>query len=255
MNSRKRRFVGLISSVPVEGEFLVQSLRLAPKRVLGNLPFYPGRVRGKEIVLSISGIGKTNAAHATALLVQTYSPSLIINFGIGGAYPGKGLKVGDIAVATKEIYADEGVQLKDGYHPLELLGLPLLKVRRKRFFNQFPLDRQLTRAALRSARNVADAKPGTFTTVSLCTGTNKRAKELGERFDAVCENMEGAAIAHLCCLYGIPCVEIRGISNIVEGRNLSKWDIGLAAENCQKAVLEFLTSRETEDLLAGKSGA
>jgi futalosine hydrolase len=52
--------------------------------------------------------------------------------------------------------------------------------------------------------------------------------------------MEGAAIAHLCCLYRIPCVEMRGISNIVENRDTKKWDIRRASENCQLAVTEFL---------------
>ena len=52
--------------------------------------------------------------------------------------------------------------------------------------------------------------------------------------------MEGAAIAHICRIYGIPFVEIRGISNMVEDRDKGKWDIELASENCQKAVLHFL---------------
>lgn len=212
------------------------------ERILGHLVFYTGKVRGKDVVYSISGIGKTNAAHATGLLVQNYSPALIVNFGIGGAYPGKGLKVGDIAVASKEIYADEGVLLKDGFHPLNLIGIPLVSLPRKRVFNEFPLDRNLGKGVLSASRHIANAQSGIFNTVSLCTGTAKRAKELAEKFDAVCENMEGAAIAHLCCLYRIPCAELRGISNVVEDRDTSKWDIKLAAENSQRALIEFLAS-------------
>jgi len=77
-------------------------------------------------------------------------------------------------------------------------------------------------------------------TVSACTGTRKRAIELEHRFGAICENMEGAAIAHICTLYGVPVIEMRGISNIVEDRDRSKWNITLAAENCQKAALECI---------------
>jgi len=40
--------------------------------------------------------------------------------------------------------------------------------------------------------------------------------------------MEGAAVAHICSMYGIPVIEIRGISNIIEDRDMKKWNIPLA---------------------------
>ena len=49
-------------------------------------------------------------------------------------------------------------------------------------------------------------------------------------------NMEEAAVAHVCAMYEIPMLEIKGISNIVEDRDKSKWDIRTAAENCQKIM-------------------
>jgi nucleoside phosphorylase len=55
--------------------------------------------------------------------------------------------------------------------------------------------------------------------------------------------MEGAAIAHVCSLSGVPVAEIRGISNIIEDRTaapLNKSDIVKAAENVQKFFLERL---------------
>ena len=53
-----------------------------------------------------------------------------------------------------------------------------------------------------------------------------------ERWGAVCENMEGAAAAHVSLLYGVPFAEARGISNIVEDRDRSRWDINTACANC-----------------------
>jgi nucleoside phosphorylase len=38
-----------------------------------------------------------------ATLHRKFSPSAVINFGIGGAYP-SGAEIGDIAIADKEIY-------------------------------------------------------------------------------------------------------------------------------------------------------
>ena len=217
------------------------------KRKLGPLTFYTGSSDLSNIVYVISGIGKTNAAHAASLLAHNYAPSAVVNFGVGGAYPGSGLEIGDLAVAVKEIYADEGVLLKSGFRSLRLIGTPLVQTPEGELFNEFPLDKALSRSLLHCSKPVARARSGTFTTVSLCTGTDERSKELAGRFHAICENMEGAAVAHICRLYGIPFGEIRGISNIVEDRAKKKWDLKKAAGNCQRAIANFLGAMDGEN--------
>ena len=235
-----KEYIGIIASVFSEVTMFSSKLETVGKTISGYPVFYSGAVSENRVVLGISGMGKTNAAHAVTVLMERFSPSCIVNFGIGGTYPSSGLRVGDIAVAEKEVYADEGVLLKDGLHSFEITGIPLLKVRGRKYFNEFPADKRLSRLALKATCSIAHCKSGVFLTVSACTGTGIRAGELAGKFDPICENMEGAAIAHICRLYGIPFVEIRGISNIVEDRNMKKWDIELASENCQKAVLHFL---------------
>jgi futalosine hydrolase len=83
-------------------------------------------------------------------------------------------------------------------------------------------------------------KTGNFITVSAVSGSQKRAKDLGKRFGAVCENMEGAAIAQVCALYELPMIELRGISNMAGVRDKRKWNLKIASENCQKLVLETI---------------
>lgn len=229
-----------MASVVSEGTMFSSMFKPVWKTLPGHPAFYAGAVSGNRVVFGISGMGKTNAAHAVTVLIEKFSPSCIVNFGIGGAYPSSGLEVGDIAVAEKEVYADEGVLLKDGLHSFEITGVPLLKVRSRRYYNEFPADKRLCRLAFKASGRVGNFSSGVFLTVSACTGTRKRAGELAAKFSPVCENMEGAAIAHICRIYGIPFVEIRGISNIVEDRDMKKWDLALASENCQKAVLHFL---------------
>ena len=239
MKINKRTDIGIIVSVSAEGSMLCRNL--GRKTRAGGL-YYEGSLSGKQVMLTVSGIGKVNAAHAATRLIHNFSPAVIMNIGIGGAYPSSGLKIGDIAVAEKEIYGDEGVLLKDGFHGTDLIGIPLVKKGRKRYFNEFPLDKSYVRKSVSAASCFTPhvSRKGSFLTVSACTGTRKRAIELEYRFGAICENMEGAAIAHICTLYGVPVIEMRGISNIVEDRDRSKWNITLAAENCQKAALECI---------------
>ncbi len=249
--------IGLISATEEESRIILQNLKKIMAEDL-RLPAYEGRIGNNNVVHIISGIGKTNASHAATLLTEKFLPRLIINFGIGGAYPSSGLRIGDIAVADKEVYGDEGLWLKDGFHTTDVLGIPFFKKGRKKYFNEFPLDKDIEKKAMKAIpphllpkafgikggwRNYQiKIKSGTFVTVSTSTGTNKRAKELEKRFSAICENMEGASVAHVCAMHGVPMLEIRGISNIVENRDKSKWDIKSAAENCQKVILEILKS-------------
>lgn len=237
--------IALISSVPEEGKLL--STQLREKTVIAGKALYKGRIHRKEVLYMISGMGKANAAHATTILLEKFSPDVLILFGVGGAYPSAGLKLGDVAVAEKEIYGDEGVMLKEGFRGTDFIGIPLVKRGRRRFFNEFPLDANLVKKVKKSAERfpphasrLTELMSGTFVTVSTCTGTRRKALELKKRFEAICENMEGAAVAHICSLYGTPMMEIRGISNIVEDRDRSNWNIGLAAEHCQEAVMEVL---------------
>lgn len=245
----KKYKIGLIASVAFEAGDILENIKNAKKVREG---FFTGILFGKKIVLAISGIGKTNAAHTATLLVEKYAPALIINFGIGGAYPASGLKIGNIAIANKEIYGDEGVLVKDGFSDMRMTGIPLLKKGRKKYFNEFTLDRDSVKTAISASKlfthhasRITGVRSGSFVTVSTCTGTIKRALELEKRYQAICENMEGAAIAHICAMHDIPMIEIRGISNIVENRDTKKWDIKLAAGNCQKAVMVILNRVST----------
>lgn len=232
--------IALISSVPEEGDLILKNIKGRRIPASPHFRVVQGKIHGRDVVCAVSGMGKTNAAHAATVLMEKFSPETVILFGVGGTYPQSGLKVGDMAVAEKEIYGDEGVLTKDGFQGAEFIGIPLLQKGRKKYFNEFPLNKSLVKLITRHSSLVTSFKIGPFVTVSTCTGTRKKALELEKRYNAICENMEGAAVAHICAMYGTPMLEIRGISNIVEDRDRSKWDFKLATDNCQKALLELI---------------
>jgi len=198
-----------------------------------------------KIFFSVSGIGTANASAATALVAQLFTPDLIISTGCAGAYPGSGLEIGDIALATSEVFADEGVVTPEGWRSLEHIGIPLLDRTGRLFFNEIPLSPQANMAALQVAAQLGTATltTGRFLTVATCSGTNARGEELKDRFDGICENMEGAAVALIAARYGIECMELRGISNYVEDRDSSRWNISLAVANSQKFLEQFIRNR------------
>jgi len=123
---------------------------------------------------------------------------------------------------------------------MEFTGFPLLK-NDLEYFNTFAMDKKLSQFAIKASKDIGlKVHSGNFITVSQCSGTLKTGEIIRKRFNGICENMEGAAVAHICAKYAIPMIEIRGISNIIEDRDLKKWNIPLAVSNCCKAVNEII---------------
>ncbi|MBF0538390.1 MAG: futalosine hydrolase [Nitrospirae bacterium] len=213
--------IAILYAVAIEGQLLNET-----------------RFSDHNVFLYETGMGKVNAAHACTLAIERHHPDLVISTGICGAYPDTGFAKGDVAIARREVYGDEGVVLQDGFHGLEAIGIALLRDGQREWFNAFDLDTQLVDYATRQL----GCASGTFLTLSTCTGTLVRAMQLKEMFDPICENMEGAAIAHVCAMTHTPALEIRGVSNIVQDRDLSTWDIKEAARNSQQAVIKLINS-------------
>ncbi len=200
--------------------------------------FSKGHLHRKSIIFSHCGVGKVNAAHSTTIILENHEIGLLILFGIAGGYPG--VQIGDVVIAESENYGEEGVMTDKGWKSMEFTGFPLLKNQRK-YFNSFPLDAKFSQLAINASIDIGlKVDAGHFITVSQCSGTGASGEILQKRFNGLCENMEGAAAAHICAKYGIPMIEIRGISNIIEDRDLEKWNIPLAASNCNKAVSEVV---------------
>lgn len=226
--------IALIAPTPPESKELRAEIRPPPHEGLKIIS--EGELHGSSIVFTHTGIGKVNAAHSATLILENYNIDFLILFGIAGAYSGK---VGDVAVAESENYGEEGVLTKEGWKSMEIIS-PLLK-NGKEYFNAFPMDLNLSQLAVKASKDMGfNVTSGNFVTVSQCSGTRESGETLRKRFNGLCENMEGAAVAHICAQYRIPMVEIRGISNIIEERDLKKWNIPLAVLRCNKVVSEVV---------------
>jgi futalosine hydrolase len=242
-SARKKIMIALLCSVKAEADLLLTRVTVARTTPLGCKVIVEGTVAGRDIVLCVGGMGKVNAAHAAAALLTSYQPEALIVFGVGGAYPLSGAKVGDVALAREEIAGDEGVLTAEGFKDAEFIGIPLLKTATAELYSTYGASTRLlerAEAALNERREFGKIPVGPFVTLSTCTGTNARARELEERYHGLCENMEGAAAAQVAACHNVPWLEVRGISNIVENRDLKKWNIPKAAEVAQKAVIAVL---------------
>lgn len=239
-----RPTIAILAAVPLETE-LIRSF-WGPWKIsdLGGFHLYRRKSAGMNLELLHSGIGKSNAA-AAATLLALHQPQALLVLGIGGAFPGSQLQVGDLALASSEIFGDEGVLTPQGFHDLETLHLPLLANSSSPLYNTCPVDAAwLQRSQEQLAPFAAAAgitlKTGPFVTVSTCSGTTAGGELLARRTGGICENMEGAAAALVCARHNIPFCELRGISNLVEDRDLARWNLAGAAQIAQQALIALL---------------
>ena len=230
------KYIALITPTSLESGELKSQIQPEPSDEMKIIS--RGELYGKSLLFTHCGVGKVNASHSTTLLLENHKIDILILFGIGGAY--SGALPGNVVVAETENYGEEGVITKEGWRSMEHTGFPLLKNEHE-YFNTFPMNMDLVRLALSILKD-KDFKilSGNFITVSQCSGTRIAGRTMMKRFNGICENMEGAAVAHICALYGTPMIEIRGISNLVEDRDTGNWNIPLAVSNCSKAVIELV---------------
>jgi len=183
-----------------------------------------------DVAIVRTGVGPVNAAHAVTLFLAKTGAREIVVCGVGGAYPTSGLQVGDVVCAASECYGDLGATSPSGFLDMKALGFAVVEAPTP-LFNDIPMH------VFPVARRVP------FVTVSSCTGTDGAARDIETRTAGAVESMEGAAIAHVAYLHGVPVGEVRGISNIVTNRDTTTWRLKEAAAAAQEAVLSWIPHR------------
>ena len=229
----------LVSATELESGAIQSALGNAKTTQHAGKTVIVGNLCGWRCTLLHTGIGSVNAAHALTCQLEGQLPDLVIQFGIGGAYVPTALPIRAVVLATEEIYGDVGVLTPEGWKPADEIGIPLVNGDPP-IFNRFPLDSRL----VSTAAEICGARCGPFVTVSQCSGVQTVGDALHARFNALCESMEGAAAAHICTLYDVPFLEVRGISNLVEDRQPARWDIPGAADAAQSALIQIISNRK-----------
>jgi futalosine hydrolase len=185
---------------------------------------------GPSCLTLVTGVGPMETAlRLTRFLCQTdRRVRVVVNFGIGGAYlqpdgsPQPGLL--DICLAEQEVVGDLGICLPDGIEYLDRSLTGDLA---------FELDTGLLGIGREILNGVGmRCYSGVFVTVNCATANRRRGDMLQLRWQGLCENMEGAAVARVCREFAVPCLELRAIANYVEDRKPENWRL---REACLKA--------------------
>ncbi len=194
-----------------------------------------------HVPLLVTGVGAVNAAYSLTRFLDKERAEAVVVCGIGGAYAGADLPVGSVAWAESECYGDLGANSAEGFLDMQALGFPLIAG--DEIAGDDPVYNLLRMQIYGAARRVP------FVTVNTCTGDNAAAIKMAARTGGGVESMEGAAIAHVARLFGIPAGEVRGISNPAGNRDRSAWRVKDAAVAAQEELLRALWRGDLADSL------
>ncbi|MEM7572061.1 MAG: futalosine hydrolase [Bacteroidota bacterium] len=188
-----------------------------------------------QLDLLLSGVGLPATAFALGHVLAKDQYALAIQAGIAGAID-KSLKLGQLVQIESERFADLGAETADGdFIDLQNMG----------FLPQGPDSPFEADGRILAAPNSAPRLPNVLVcpaiSVNKVHGEEHTIAALKKRYpQAAIESMEGAAFFYACRMRQQSCLQLRAISNYVEARDRSKWEIGLAVTKLNELLISLL---------------
>lgn len=249
-----RPVTALLGAFDEEVKLVQQSLQNPKTQVLNGITFITGSINGHEVVVAETGIGKTNAAMATAFTLAYFRPARVLFTGIaGGINPD--LQPGDMVIARQTGYHDyHTVTFGENGTPPRPTTQTRNAVTKTLNPAYFPADSLLLIQAITAAKAIPfESIPGTQRPPSVVTGTvvtgdefvnsEARVSQLRADFQADATEMEGAAVAQVCYQQQIPCLVIRSLSDKANGN--ARQDMltfyKIAARNSANLVMKIVS--------------
>lgn len=224
--------IGIVGAMEEEIVSLKKEINNLEIFSIAGLEFFVGDFLNKKIVLTKCGIGKVNAALCSTILINNFNVSKIIFSGVAGSINIK-LKIGDIVISSDLIEHD----FDTTSFGEEFGQIPRMKEWK------FKADKDLIDIASGvCAKNNFNFIIGRILSGDQFINSLEKITWLRGQFSGDAVEMEGAALAHVCCLFNIPFVVIRSISDNAD--NSSHIDFKefclLAAENSKKIICGLL---------------
>eukprot|EP00769_Ergobibamus_cyprinoides_P004479 gnl/Ergobibamus_cyprinoides/671.p1 GENE.gnl/Ergobibamus_cyprinoides/671~~gnl/Ergobibamus_cyprinoides/671.p1 ORF type:complete len:291 (+),score=127.60 gnl/Ergobibamus_cyprinoides/671:34-873(+) len=254
------RRVGIICAITREIELLKDAVIDAAVQKVAGRDFISGTLSGVPVVLCLSGVGKVAAAVTTSIMADRFRIASILFIGVAGAL-GDGIKVGDIVIATHLLQHDVDVR---PFYEQYVLPMPHSIAR-------LPVVDSLVEAAARACAQYIGAEMHDDISEDLfahfgmssqgptvhrglivsgdqfVSSSEVRDRIIGGVPDAMCCEMEGAAVAQAAKEFAVPCCVVRVMSDSADGSAHVDFDAF-----CNKVSAVFLLGL-TKILLASKA--
>lgn len=185
-----------------------------------------------DVDILITGVGMVPTAVFTSIVLSKYKYDAVFNVGICGSF-NLDIPLGTVLNITSDCLPETGAE--DGEHFLSLIDLKLLDQ------DEFPFSGgKLINDSVFDSNLINSLLIATGVTVNTVHGNALNIESFLKREHVDVESMEGAAFMFSCKLHKNRHIQIRSVSNYIEDRDVSKWDIQLAVQNLNQFIFDLL---------------
>ncbi len=225
--------IAIIGAMKIEVDALLMRMTEIEDHTYQKIPFYIGKLAGVSVVVSQSGVAKTNAARSTTVLLEHFSVEGIVNIGTAGGL-WENQQVLDVVVATEAAHHDIDVPgWEKGFDPKN----PCC----------FKADSRYVQLISEIISEQDRVWVGPVVSGDCFVCRKDQVDRIKQNYpEALCAEMEAAAIAQVADAYDIPFVVVRSLSDITlkEGNEMTFEEYAQkAAERsaiwCEKFVASY----------------
>ena len=225
--------LGIIGAMDIEVQTLKDRIENLTVTEKAGTEYYEGTLQGLPVVVVKCGIGKVNAAIGTQILCDCFGVTHIVNTGIAGSLCAE-QNIGDMVVSS-DVWHHDFDCVAFGYPMCRIPGMP----------QSFAADENMIALAQQAAEQTGSTvRIGRIASGDQFVADPQLKTQIIERTQALCTEMEGAAIAQTAYRNGIPFVILRCISDKAD--NSAEMDYpsfeAMAAQRCAQVAMALTQS-------------
>lgn len=230
--------LGIIGAMDVEINSIKKKIASQVATEIAGCEFVCGFIGSVAVCAVCCSPGKVNAALCTQVLIDIFKADRIINLGVGCSLD-DGVAVKTIVIADDVCEYDIDITALGeprGY----INGLNEIKIKASP-----EISNRLAEIAVRSGEKI---RRGTVASGDTFIANHSLKKFINNSFGALCGEMEGAAVGHVCRANGIPFAVLRSVSD--GGDESAQLDYNTfkktAAEKSTAILLRYIESEKTQ---------
>jgi len=195
---------GIIAALDAELELIVKSMEVERSQTIYGVQLYSGKIGESRVAAVCCSVGTINAAACASVLAREFGADALINIGVAGSACDE-MNILDVVLSSEVLFHDADAEILRRYYP---------------FRESFEADPKLIALAEKSIAQMQGRtfgyRVGRIATGDVFVNDLALKNDIVARLSPLCVEMEGAAIAHVCKLNGVPFVIIRAISDFAD---------------------------------------
>lgn len=230
--------IGIIGAMDIEVNALKAKVKNAATTKIAGIDFVCGTIENVMVCVAECAPGKVNAALCAQIMIDKFSPDQIINVGVGCSLS-KDIVIKNIVIATDVVEHDMDITPL-GEPKGFINGINMIKMQ---------TDKEISELLARTAINCGEKiHRGTIASGDIFIASQELKDSLVADFDAICGEMEGGAIGHVCTANAVPFAVLRSISDGGDENSFIDFPTfkQIAADITSKIMIDYIKTQKTQ---------